>query len=733
VNVWNTKYKTRRQEQMNTFQRRYSRSHSDHELDDDFQARHTVTATIGRGSFGTVSLIRFRRKGSRNFESAAMKVASLEKMSEKDRDQAKVEVAHLADLKHPNIIGYFESFILNKELYIVMEYADGGSMDRVVREHKEIGTTLPTSKVKRWFTELLLAVGFVHSHKRMHRDIKIGNIFLHRDSVKLGDFGLARTMEGTMDMISTQVGTPYYLAPELMEGAYSYPADVWACGVVLYELCTCRRPFPAQNMFQLMRKITANEPDSMAECDDDDLKKLRTRMMHTETQDRPSVRDAMELPWIQHELDMMSGGSTPTKLRHSPATTSASASAPSLIDTTITVTTTTPVGGSSSSLKRLRPPLTPPPGPPPPGPPPPLNTTGRQLTSSIMQSGPPPPALRISNLPVRLTIQPPPLAASNSATSTVSTDNFEADDEILSKSSVHRNAIAENNPALQLSNRRRFILANGGATTISNVNTSINNEDGNGDSTDVLARSNAVAGPVKPNFLLDLKMSTDDNYNKDGSPQREIGQYGRNPFAAACEDSDDNEDSLMRRLSQMLVNSPEKAQESILGGSSSQTSSSGEEEEEVEVVKGVDDLDDVEDLGHDHQQHYDTNDTKENDHQHQMLVRHDSMESSFESMDGGSSNSSSSMNNNNNNNNNRTSMTRMSSDAPTYAFRFSLGDQQKGTPPRMSFKNRISGAHRSSLLGETVETGEDVDMEEGIETVVEEVAALSSIVGLSFA
>ena len=248
---------------MSNFSRRLSkggragRSHSDHELDDDFKSRHKVLGTIGSGAFGTVSLIQYRRKGSVKPENAAMKVASLRSMDDKSKQQAKVEVAHMAELKHPNIIGYYESFILNSELFIVMEYANGGSLDGVITKRKKEGTRIPVEKIRRWFTEMLLAVGFVHSHQKMHRDLKTANIFLHKDHVKLGDFGLARAMEGD-ECAQTQAGTMYYMAPELLEGSYSYPADVWACGVVLYELCTLRRPFPAKNAMQLVMKIMQN-------------------------------------------------------------------------------------------------------------------------------------------------------------------------------------------------------------------------------------------------------------------------------------------------------------------------------------------------------------------------------------------------------------------------------------------------------------------------------------------
>ena len=707
---------------MAAFGRRFSRSHSGHELDDDFQARHTVLGNIGRGSFGAVTLIKYRRKGQTKTENAAMKVASLAMMTDKERDQAKVEVAHLAELKHPNIIGYYESFILNCELYIIMEYANGGALDSVLRSHKENNTTIPTTRIKRWFTELLLAVGFVHSQQKMHRDIKTGNIFLHKNVIKLGDFGLARAMDG--HTCNTHCGTPYYLAPELLSGGYSYPADVWACGVVLYELCTNRRPFPAQNMLAMAMKINNNNPDEMSEILDTDLIDLRTNMMISDPNKRMPISSIMRLDWIQHELDMIqsggSGGGSGSGSGGGSSSSSGSSSGGSVAPSTTPTRHSRSRSNSGNDQHRMQHPLTPPAGPPPPfrmlppPTPPPQNSHQHATFSESASSLSVRPARGTLPPSLHIVVDPPPLAASNTTTTTTTTttndshphsagDDNNSDQEEeeadMTKSSTARarvQRVADNIKDLQHSNRRRGMLAlagagkggekggekSGGTTTTATTTT---------ENTASLDSSMNVAKHVKPKTTLKLQSTT--STTTTSSPERRsIGEYGLNPFAAAHDGGDDD---VMRRLSHgladMIDRSPVKeVMEYVLGGPSSSSSEEEGEEGEEEENRGYHRSE-----GEDSFPTFDEDNCKENE----KLQRHDSVESTA-SLDSQSN--------------------RTSTEVATYKFRFSVGDQNKGTPPRMSAHGRESAVR-------SLATGGESKTDAGTEAVVAPAVSMSML------
>ena len=117
--------------------------------------------------------------------------------------------------------------------------------------------TLPPQQVMDWFCQLTSAIDFCHSHRVLHRDLKPGNIFLTAtNQVKLGDFGIARVLENTMDKAQTVAGTPYFMSPEVCENKpYGPESDMWALGCILYELCTLRHPFEASNLLGLVFKI----------------------------------------------------------------------------------------------------------------------------------------------------------------------------------------------------------------------------------------------------------------------------------------------------------------------------------------------------------------------------------------------------------------------------------------------------------------------------------------------
>ena len=128
-----------------------------------------------------------------------------------------------------------------------LKRADGDLSDKI-RQRR--GVCFPESQILDWFTQICLAMKHVHDRKILHRDLKSSNIFMTKSGFcKLGDFGIAKTLNNTRENARTMVGTPYYIPPELIEGQpYSFKADIWSLGIILYELCALKPPFQADSL-----------------------------------------------------------------------------------------------------------------------------------------------------------------------------------------------------------------------------------------------------------------------------------------------------------------------------------------------------------------------------------------------------------------------------------------------------------------------------------------------------
>lgn len=214
---------------------------------------------LGKGSYGSAILVSLKSNPRETF---VIKEILIGHLKPAEQNNAKKEVDVLKKMKHSNITEFFESFIYNSKLYIVMEHADGGDLSAAITRRKSSSQHWPEEEVMRIFVQICLALKHVHNHNVLHRDLKSQNIFLtSKGIVKLGDFGISKVLEDYEAIAQTQIGTPYYLSPEICDSRpYGRPSDIWALGVVLYELLALELPFQAQSLPALVVRIVSGEP-----------------------------------------------------------------------------------------------------------------------------------------------------------------------------------------------------------------------------------------------------------------------------------------------------------------------------------------------------------------------------------------------------------------------------------------------------------------------------------------
>ena len=215
------------------------------------------------------------------------------------------EVRNLSSIRHANIIQYLACYIdMHREvLCIVTELAAGGTLKSALVAQSQLDAPFGSLQVFNWFEQLVSALEAVHDSHLIHRDIKPANIFLTADArVKLGDFGLSRTMVTPAELAATELattacGTPYYMSPERFRNGvgYSKPADIWSLGCVLYEMLTLRKCFAASSFGELGARIEAvgyNEEVLAAAPHPPRLKALATKshLLHVDPRCRSEVR-----------------------------------------------------------------------------------------------------------------------------------------------------------------------------------------------------------------------------------------------------------------------------------------------------------------------------------------------------------------------------------------------------------------------------------------------------------
>jgi hypothetical protein len=210
---------------------------------------YTIKRAIGRGGFGEVYYS----------TSDAGKECAL-KLLTRNIEIERRGVQHCMNLKSPNLIQIFDLKTNDEgDTFVVMEYVAGPSLESILADHPE---GLPPHEVRRWLKGLVDGVTYLHDHGIVHRDLKPANLFLEEGVVKIGDYGLSKSIAHSQDAgMSENVGTCYYMAPEIASGKYHKPIDIYAIGIILFEMLTGRVPFDGESTGEVLMKHLSAMPD----------------------------------------------------------------------------------------------------------------------------------------------------------------------------------------------------------------------------------------------------------------------------------------------------------------------------------------------------------------------------------------------------------------------------------------------------------------------------------------
>jgi hypothetical protein len=210
---------------------------------------YTIKRGIGRGGFGEV----YYALSDGGKEVALKLVCS-------NLDIELRGMTQCLNLKHPNLVNLYD--LRNDPQgnhWVVMEYIAGDPLGVILSRYPD---GLPVELAREWFLGLAAAVGYLHDHGIVHRDLKPGNIFIENGQVKVGDYGLSKFIGGSQRTAQTQsVGTVHYMAPEISTGNYNRQIDIYASGILLYEMLTGRVPFEGESAGEILMKHLTSPPD----------------------------------------------------------------------------------------------------------------------------------------------------------------------------------------------------------------------------------------------------------------------------------------------------------------------------------------------------------------------------------------------------------------------------------------------------------------------------------------
>ncbi|THG01519.1 hypothetical protein TEA_027118 [Camellia sinensis var. sinensis] len=259
--------------------------------------KYQLSRTIGEGTFAKVKLA----TNTENGQHVAIKIIDKHMVIENNLIyQVQREIRTMKLLRHPNIVRIHEVIGTKTKIYIVMEYVSGGQLS----DKLSYINRLNEREARKHFQQLIDAVDYCHCRGVYHRDLKPENLLLNsKGNLKVSDFGLS-ALRKPGDLLSTACGSPSYVAPELLmnKGYEGAAADVWSCGVILFELLAGYLPFDDRNLMNLYKKILRAQY-TFPEWFTESQKKLISKILDPNPRTRITIPEIIEDQWFQSNYE----------------------------------------------------------------------------------------------------------------------------------------------------------------------------------------------------------------------------------------------------------------------------------------------------------------------------------------------------------------------------------------------------------------------------------------------